>query len=67
MAMRIGSGLPNIQKKDLERFQVVLPETQEQERSSTLFNAVDSIIALEKVLLNKLLEKKTYLISKMFI
>lgn len=67
MAMRIGSGLPNIQKKDLERFQIMLPETQEQERYTTLFDAVDSILALEKYLLNKLLDKKTYLISQMFI
>lgn len=67
MAMRIGSGLPNIQKKDLERFQIILPEPQEQERYTTLFDAVESILALEKDLLNKYLEKKTYLISKMFI
>ena len=67
MAMRIGSGLPNIQKKDLERFQIILPEPQKQERYTTLFDAVDRILALEKDLLNKLLEKKTYLISQMFI
>lgn len=67
MAMRIGSGLPNIQKKDLERFQIMLPEPQEQERYITLFDAVDNIIALEKDLLNKQLEKKTHLISQMFI
>ena len=67
MAMRIGSGLPNIQKKDLERFQIILPEPQEQERNTTLFDAVESILALEKDLLNKYLEKKAYLISKMFI
>lgn len=67
MAMRIGSGLPNIQKKDLERFQVILPEPRKQERYTTLFDAVDRILALEKVLLNKLLEKKTYLITQMFI
>ena len=67
MAMRIGSGLPNIQKKDLERFQVILPNNQDQERYTTIFDAVDSILALEKDLLNKLLEKKTYLISQMFI
>ena len=67
MAMRIGSGLPNIQKKDLERFQIILPEPLEQERYTTLFDAVESILALEKDLLNKYLEKKTYLISQMFI
>ena len=67
MAMRIGSGLPNIQKKDLERFQVILPNTHEQKRYMTLFDAVDSIIALEKDLLNSLLEEKAYLISRMFI
>ena len=65
--MRIGSGLPNIQKKDLERFQVILPNTHEQKRYMTLFDAVDSIIALEKDLLNSLLEEKAYLISRMFI
>ncbi len=67
MAMRIGSGLPNIQKKDLERFQVMLPETQIQERYTVLFDAVDSVISIEKALLNKLIESKKYLISQMFI
>jgi type I restriction enzyme S subunit len=67
MAMRIGSGLPNIQKKDLERFQVVVPETQIQERYTVLFVAVDNIIALEKALLNKLIERKMYIVSQVFI
>ena len=67
MAMRIGSGLPNIQKKELERFQVMLPETQIQERYTVLFDAVDSVISIEKALLNKLIESKKYLISQMFI
>ena len=67
MAMRIGSGLPNIQKKDLERFQVILPETQIQERYTVLFDAVDSVISIEKALLNKLIDSKKYLISQMFI
>lgn len=65
--MRIGSGLPNIQKKDLERFQILLPKTQTQERFTTLLDAADTIIALEKDLLNKLIERKSYLISQMFI
>ena len=67
MAMRIGSGLPNIQKKDLERFQVVVPETQIQERYTVLFVAVDNNIALEKALLNKLIERKMYIVSQVFI
>ena len=67
MAMRIGSGLPNIQKKDLERFQVMLLETQIQERYMVLFDAVDSAISIENALLNKLIESKKYLISQMFI
>lgn len=67
MAMRIGSGLPNIQKKDLERFQILLPETQTQERFTTLLDAADTIITLEKDLLNKLIKRKSYLISQMFI
>ena len=67
MAMRIGSGLPNIQKKDLERFLVMLPETQIQERYTVLFDAVDSVISIEKALLNKLIESKKKLISQMFI
>ena len=67
MTMRIGSGLPNIQKKDLERFQVIIPDTQSQERYTTIFDAVDSIIALEKTLLNKLIDRKKHLISQMFI
>lgn len=67
MAMRIGSGLPNIQKKDLERFQVILPEARNQERYTSLFDAVDSIITVAQALLNKLIERKMYLLSQMFI
>ncbi len=67
MAMRIGSGLPNIQKKDLEHFQVVLPNSKKQDHFTDLFNYVESIIKIEKDVLYSFVKQKAYLLNKMFI
>lgn len=46
MALRVGSGLPNIQKSDLEAFPVVLPDVSTQTRIATYLAEVRNEIAL---------------------
>ena len=67
MALRIGSGLPNIQKKDLARLDVVLPEKAAQDRLVGMFQSVDRKIETEELVLLKLLMQKRFFLSKMFI
>ena len=67
MALRIGSGLPNIQKKDIERFPLILPSIDVQKKLASIFDAVSSRYSLaeqEKAYCEKL---KAYLIFNMFI
>jgi len=51
MSLRVGSGLPNIQRNRLEEFNVFLPQTSEQTRIATILSDMDSeIVALGKKL-----------------
>ena len=51
MNLRVGSGLPNIQRNRLEQFDVFLPQLSEQTRIATILSDMDSEIdALEKKL-----------------
>lgn len=67
MRLRIGSGLPNIQKKDIESFPVFLPQADEQARIVTILNAVESKLSIERQLLDCYKAQKQYLLSQMFI
>lgn len=67
MALRIGSGLPNIQKRDLDRFEVVLPEKSFQDRLVSMFMSVDERIKIEGLLLQKFLIQKQFLLGALFI
>lgn len=67
MATRIGSGLPNIQKKDLSRFKVKVPSLSTQQRIAIPMDALDNKMAVETKLLNALTQQKDYLLRQMFI
>ena len=67
MRLRVGSGLPNIQKKDLENFSIFIPSLKEQNFIANFLDICDLKINLEEVLLIKLKEQKKYLLSNMFI
>ena len=67
MKLRIGTGLPNIQKKDLEKFTVLLPSVSKQVRISTFLTAIERKTTNEEVLLNHFQEEKQYLLRQMFI
>ena len=68
MNLRVGSGLPNIQLKDLKRFAVKISlSTEEQNKIANFLLFIDSKTDIEVQLLGKLLEQKNYLLANMFI
>ena len=67
MRLRIGSGLPNIQKKDLENFELSIHEKNDQHKIAKLLIKFDTKIELEQDLLNLLLNLKKGLIQNMFV
>ena len=67
MALRIGSGLPNIQKKDVERFEVQLPSLERQREVTTLLDAISAKLDLEKQLHHVWQSQKQYLLGSLFI
>ena len=67
MALRIGSGLPNIQKKDLSKFPILILPLSEQQRVANLLQLIAEKIKVEKDNLNHLSKQKAYLLQNMFI
>ena len=53
MNLRVGSGLPNIQKKDIEKLKFYLPDFKIQKRIGDLLDLVDEIIEKYDVLLQE--------------
>ena len=67
MALRIGSGLPNIQKKDIEKFTVSFPSMVQQLRYVNVLDAVSEQLDAEKSILVLYHKQKEHLLSEMFI
>lgn len=67
MALRIGSGLPNIQKKDLSKFPILVLPLSEQQRVANLLQLIAEKIKVEKDNLSHLSQQKAYLLQNMFI
>ncbi|ABG60587.1 restriction endonuclease subunit S [Cytophaga hutchinsonii] len=67
MSLRVGSGLPNIQKKDLEKFNVAFPEINQQYQISKFLDLLTEKIQVEKSLKTSLIRQKQYVLKKMFI
>ena len=67
MALRIGSGLPNIQKKDIERFEVQLPSFERQIEVTTLLDTISAKRDLERQLNHVWQSQKKYLLGGIFI
>ena len=65
MNLRVGSGLPNIQKKDLEKYKLYIP-TKNHEKITYLLNNINLKIDLNKEKLNHLKQFKKGLLQKMF-
>ena len=67
MRLRIGSGLPNIQKKDLVKFKVVILSTEQQDIVSAFLSALERKAELHTSTLSALHSEKQYLLRQMFI
>lgn len=67
MQLRVGSGLPNIQKKSLENFNVKLPNYKKQCFVERFFEVVTAKKEIENALLERFQSQKKFLLSKMFI
>ncbi|MFW5507574.1 MAG: restriction endonuclease subunit S, partial [Prevotella sp.] len=67
MKLRIGSGLPNIQKKDLAMFKIKIPAVEQQRKISTFLSSLERKAEIEEMLLNAMKKEKQYLLRQMFI
>ena len=67
MSLRVGSGLPNIQKDPINNFTFLLPSPKEQKKISTYFNHIDVLISQHKKELKKLKNIKKACFSKMLV
>ncbi len=66
MRLRVGSGLPNIQKGDLVNFKIIIPSLPEQEKIASFLTAVDERIELLQKKKEKLEEYKKGVMQKLF-
>ena len=67
MRLRIGSGLPNIQKKDLTMFKIKVPTFEQQITISTFLSSLERKSEIEERIQNVILKQKLYLLQQMFI
>ena len=67
MMLRIGSGLPNIQKKDLSKVRIIVPTLDKQQQQIALLSSLQMKIESEEMYLINLDKQKQYLLSQMFI
>ncbi len=67
MRLRVGSGLPNIQKRDISNFKINLPCLEEQEKIAKFLSSIDKKIEVTKIELEKTKEFKKALLQQMFV
>ena len=67
MKLRIGSGLPNIQKKDLAMFKIIVPKIEWQIKISTFLSSLERKAEIEERIQNVMQKQKQYLLHQMFI
>ena len=67
MQLRVGSGLPNIQKKSLENFVVSLPDYKMQCEIEHILEILTTKKEIENALLGHFQSQKRYLLTNMFI
>ena len=67
MRLRIGSGLPNIQKKDLAMFKIEIPTIKQQKTISTFLSSLERKAEIEERIQNAMLKEKQFLLRQMFI
>ncbi|MBI6101521.1 restriction endonuclease subunit S [Clostridium perfringens] len=67
MSLRIGTGLPNIQKLTLSKFKIDIPCLEEQIKIANFLSNIDNIIEKESKKLEKLKQWKKGLLQQMFV
>ena len=67
MGLRIGSGLPNIQKKDLSKVRIIVPTFDKQQQLIALLSTLQMKIEYEEMYTINLDKQKLHLLSQMFI
>ena len=67
MALRIGSGLPNIQKKDLLRFPIILPTITQQNKIVSILSTIEEKVSCEITITKYFTKQKEYLLDQLFI
>lgn len=67
MKLRIGSGLPNIQKKDLAMFKIIVPTLEQQMAISTFLSSIERKAQIEADILIAMQSEKQHLLRQMFI
>lgn len=66
MSLRVGSGLPNIQRNAIRNFEVLIPNEQTQILSTKMLDVIYEKISYEIALLKLIKNQKQYLLSSMF-
>ena len=67
MDLRVGSGLPNIQKKDLENFSINVHRSNMQNKIATILSSIDKLIDLEEKKISNIEKLKKGLMQNMFV
>jgi len=67
MKLRIGSGLPNIQKKDLAKLEILLPTIDEQTKIAERLSAIEKKITVETAVKDCYVRQRQYLLREMFV
>ena len=67
MRLRVGSGLPNIQKGEISKFIVKIPNLEEQTKIANFLSAIDTKINLVTEQLDKAKNFKKGLLQQMFV
>ena len=67
MKLRIGTGLPNIQKKDLAEFKVIILAIEQQRTISNILSLLERKTEIEGRMLIAMRTEKQYLLHQMFI
>lgn len=65
MRLRVGSGLPNIQKKDIENYKLNIPPIEEQTAIANILQTADKEIKLTEERIEKLREQKKGLMQQL--
>ncbi len=67
MSLRVGSGLPNIQKKDIMSFPILMPDLDEQTKLCATYDSIEKKIELERSISMILHTQRTFLLKEMLI